>query len=156
MKKEFHFSHAQLQQWMQEAITLAEEALPMDVPVGALVINSSGSIIGRGFNTRERDNAPLGHAELNAIQQACQTLGTWRLLGCTLVVTLEPCPMCASALAQAKIERIVYGTDDPIQGACGGATGIQIHWPTVPHIIGGVLEEKTAQQLKHFFKTKRQ
>jgi tRNA(adenine34) deaminase len=150
------FSHTQLQHWMKEAMALAEEALPVDVPVGALVVDSNGAIIGRGFNTRERDNNPLGHAELNAIQQACHTLGQWRLSTCTLIVTLEPCPMCASALAQARISTIVYGANDPIQGACGGAEGVHIHWPSLPLIVGGVLELECTQQLKQFFSEKRE
>ena len=147
-----HFSLETIQGWMQEAMTLAQQALPHDVPVGALVLDSHGQVIGRGYNTREQQNDPLGHAELNALKQATQHLGNWRLNGCTLVVTLEPCPMCASALAQSKLARIIYGASDPLQGACGGAAGIGVYWPTPPEMMGGVLEASTTQQLNAVFR----
>jgi tRNA(adenine34) deaminase len=156
MKHHPFFSQQQLHLWMREAMALAEEALPQDVPVGALVVDPLGNIIGTGFNTRERDHTPIGHAELNAIQAACHQLGQWRLSGCTLIVTLEPCPMCASALAQAHIGTIVFGAFDPVQGGCGGAEQeVRIYWPSRPSIVGGVLEEECTQRLKAFFKERR-
>jgi tRNA(adenine34) deaminase len=140
--------------WMQQALVLAQQALPLDVPVGAIILNPQGTPIGQGYNTREKDNNPLGHAELTAIAQAAKTLGTWRLTNCTLIVTLEPCPMCASALAQAKLGHIIYGADNPELGGCG--SWLSVHQrPTSPKITAGILAQPCQEQLAQFFKTLR-
>ena len=100
--------------WMQEALALAREAAEADeVPVGAVVISPDGRIVGKGHNLRERDQSPIAHAEILAIQEAAKTQGTWRLTDCLLVVTLEPCPMCLAACQQARIAIVVFGANDP-------------------------------------------
>jgi len=138
--------------WMTQCLNLARQALPSDVPVGALVVHQ-GEMVGHGFNTRERDQNPVGHAELNAIQMAAQALGTWRLNGCQLYVTLEPCPMCASAITQARVSTVCYGASDPIMGACGSR--YQLANPVQAHIMGGVLETECQHLLKTFFQAQR-
>src|SRR4051812_45562789 len=109
----------QEERWMREALVLAREASDADeVPIGAVVVHlPSGRIIGRGANRRERDHDPTAHAEILAMREAGGALGHWRLLDCALYVTLEPCPMCAGALVNARIPRLVYGCDDPKAGA---------------------------------------
>ena len=103
---------------MREALAEAEAAAALgEVPVGALVVGADGRLLGRGGNRRESEQDPLAHAELIAIRQAAEALGSWRLVGATLFVTLEPCPMCAGALVNARVERLVYGCDDPKAGA---------------------------------------
>jgi tRNA(adenine34) deaminase len=149
------FSLGTLHFWMSEALALAETALPQDVPVAALVLDEQGQLIGRGINTRERDQNPTGHAELNALQAAAKVRDNWRMEGCTLVVTLEPCPMCASALAQVRISHIVYAAPDALQGACGSCAGVQVHWPVPPQITGGILEVEAVSRLKSFFQQRR-
>ena len=116
------------------------------------VVVKDGQVIGRGYNRRETDRTVLGHAELMAIRQAEQTLGDWRLTGCTLYVTLEPCPMCAGAILNARPESVVFGASDPVFGACGGvmnlfeeAFGVRIR------LYGGVLAAECAGLLQEFF-----
>lgn len=138
--------------WMQEALTLAQQALPLDVPVGAVVVSENGQMIGRGYNTRERDANPLGHAELNALLEAATALGNWRLTGCTVVVTLEPCPMCAAALAQARVARVVYAAPDVAYGACGSVTQAL---PPTTEVVGGLLETPAKALLDDFFRARR-
>jgi tRNA(adenine34) deaminase len=139
---------------MREA--LAEAALTSssaDVPVGALVVTASGEIIGRGHNAREAAGDPTAHAETVALRVAAAELGRWRLNGCTLVVTLEPCTMCAGALVLARIDRLVYGAVDPKAGAVGSL------WDVVrdrrlnhrPEVIGGVLGDECGAVLRAFF-----
>jgi tRNA(adenine34) deaminase len=144
----------QLHALMQDAMDLAHDALPLDVPVGALILDATGALIGQGVNTRERDHNPLGHAELNAMRQATEHLQNWRLSDCTLIVTLEPCAMCAAALAQARMGRIVYGASDALAGGCGGSSQV-IYWPQPPEIVGGVLGDACSQRLQDYFKEKR-
>lgn len=134
---------------------LAMRSMPQDVPVGALVVDPSGAVIGEGWNTRERDADPMGHAELMAIRQAAKRLKNWRLTDCMLYVTLEPCPMCASALLQARIGTIVFGAYDPVQGALGSAINLGELYSNPVHIIGGIQEYACQTQLQAFFKTKR-
>ncbi|MFM7390648.1 MAG: nucleoside deaminase [Vampirovibrionales bacterium] len=141
--------------WMQHCLQLANQALPLDVPVGAVLLSETGELLGEGFNTRERDQNPLGHAELNALQQASQRLGQWRHRGSTVVVTLEPCPMCASALAQAGVRRIVYGASDAHMGGCGGWLAAHAK-PSPPQIVAGILESACQAQLQQFFTQLRQ
>ncbi len=143
---------------MREAITLAKSALTTeDVPVGALVINQYGDIVGRGNNLRELDNDPTAHAEIIALRQAAQAHNNWRLDDHTLVVTLEPCAMCAGAIAQSRIKSVIFGAWDSKAGAVGSVWDI-LRDPRTPHqveVISGVLEEDCAQLLQEFFKGKR-
>jgi tRNA(adenine34) deaminase len=139
---------------MRLALEQAALALPYDVPVGAVIVDAQGQLIATGYNTRERDQNPLGHAELNAIAQAGQQLGSWRLSGCTLVVTLEPCPMCASAIAQARLARVVYGAADPLYGGAGSRWQL-LHQPAPVAIVPGILAVECQQQLHAFFKERR-
>jgi tRNA(adenine34) deaminase len=124
-----------------------------DVPIGAVVLDAAGSVIGRGHNVRERDGDPTGHAELVACRRAAQTLGQWRLTGCTLVVTLEPCTMCAGAVVLSRLDRLVFGAYDRQAGAVGSL------WDVVrdrrlnhrPEVVGGVLAEECSALLDDFF-----
>jgi tRNA(adenine34) deaminase len=143
---------------MRSALDVARLALASDdVPVGAVVLDSTGVIIGRGFNQREALGDPTAHAELLAIQAASSALGSWRLDGCTLVVTLEPCAMCAGALVQARVSRLVFGAYDPKAGAVGSL------WDLVrdrrlnhrPEVIAGVLAEESSTLLRTFFESHR-
>ena len=143
---------------MREAITLAKSALTTeDVPVGALVINQHGDIVGRGNNLRELDKDPTAHAEIIALRQAAQAHNNWRLDDHTLVVTLEPCAMCAGAIAQSRIKSVIFGAWDSKAGAVGSVWDI-LRDPRTPHqveVISGVLESDCAQLLQEFFKGKR-
>lgn len=139
---------------MRWALRLAQLALPTDVPVGALLCNGQGQPIGWGWNTRETCHDPLGHAELTALKRASERLGQWRMSHCTLYVTLEPCPMCAAALAQSRLSRLVYGTADPLYGAAGSRWQL-LQWPASVCVVGGVAEAQCRQQLEAFFHTLR-
>ena len=148
-----HFESA-----MRDAIELARHAHSAgDVPVGAIVLDSQGLIIGRGFNTREVDPDPMSHAEVVAMRQAAQHLGSWRLDDCTLVVTLEPCTMCAGTAVQARIKEIVYGAFDEKAGAVGSLWDVvrDRRLPHRPTVVSGVLAEECAQLLTDFFKEQR-
>jgi tRNA(adenine34) deaminase len=145
---------------MQEAMRLAlREARRAagDVPVGAVVLDSSGQLAGAGRNERERTGDPTAHAEIVALRQAAARLGEWRLSGCSLVVTLEPCTMCAGAAVLARVDRIVYGAIDPKAGAVGSL------WDVVrdrrlnhrPEVIGGVLAAECGALLTEFFAERR-
>ena len=149
-------SKSTMDTWMQQALALAERALPIDVPVGALVLSPEGEVVGQGFNCRERDHDPLGHAELVAIKEASQQLGQWRLSDCVLVVTLEPCPMCAAAICQARVGRVVYGADDPLYGAMGSQQDMASLYGGVTEVVAGVNAAECREQLKAFFQSKRQ
>ena len=142
---------------MQHAIALAKQAEAIDeVPIGAVVFQGD-EIVGEGFNRKEVDNDPTAHAEMIAIANASQRLGRWRLQDCTLVVTLEPCPMCAGALVNARMERVVYGASDPKAGACRTLYEISDD-PRLNHrceITSGVLADECADLLSQFFKAKR-
>ena len=141
-------------EFMRQALELAHEAsLQGEVPVGALLV-ANGEIVGRGYNRREQDTDPLGHAELMAIQQACQKLGSWRIPRSTLYVTLEPCPMCSGAIVQSRIERVVFGCRDPKAGAVRSLYAL-LEDPRLPHrcqVIEGILEEECRTMLTQFFK----
>src|SRR5438105_9423412 len=130
--------------WMQEALALAEEAgADGELPVGAVVVDREGRVIGRGRNRRESGD-PLGHAELIAIAEAARAIGGWRLEGTTMVVTLEPCAMCAGALVNARVETLIFGAADPKAGFCG-SLGNLVEDPRLNHrleIIGGFEEER--------------
>lgn len=143
---------------MREALALAEQAAAQgDIPVGAIVLNADGHVIGRGYNTRERDHDPLGHAEIVALREAAAHLGSWRLDDCTLVVTLEPCTMCAGAIVQSRIARLVFGTFDAKAGAVGSLWDVvrDRRLPHRPQVSSGVLVDECAQILSQFFQAQR-
>jgi tRNA(adenine34) deaminase len=142
---------------MQHAIALAKQAKAIDeVPIGAVVFQA-GEIVGEGFNRKEIDNDPTAHAEMIAIADAAQRLGRWRLQDCTLVVTLEPCPMCAGALVSARMERVVYGESDPKAGACRSLYEISddLRLNHRCEVTSGVLADECGDLLTQFFKAKR-
>jgi len=139
---------------MRAALDLASAATAWDdVPIGAVVLSADGEVIGSGSNVREHDGDPTGHAEMVAIREAATAVGEWRLSGCTLVVTLEPCTMCAGALVLARVATVVFGAWEPKTGAVGSL------WDVVrdsrlnhrPEVYGGVLEAECAQLLRDFF-----
>ena len=138
--------------FMAQALALAAEAAAAgEVPVGCVIVRD-GTVVGRGRNRRETAQTALGHAELEAIAQACRTLGGWRLAGCALYVTLEPCPMCAGAILNARIRRVWYGARDAAFGACGGVTNLFMeNFPNRPALVGGILEADCRQVLADFF-----
>jgi len=143
--------------FMEAALALAREAAREgEVPVGCVVV-CNGEIVGRGRNRRETEKTALGHAEIEAISQACKRLGGWRLWQCTLYVTLEPCPMCAGAIINARIPRVVFGAEDAKCGACGSVCDLFAmnfnHHPTVEK---GVCREACVQLLTDFFQQLRQ
>jgi tRNA(adenine34) deaminase len=143
--------------YMHRCLQLAAEAEAREeVPVGALCV-FEGRIVGIGSNTREADQNPVGHAELDALQMAALNLGTWRLHGVTLYVTLEPCPMCAGALVLSRVDRVVYATDDPKAGAVDSlfSIGQDDRLNHVFEVTSGVLKEAAAAQLSGFFKSRR-
>ena len=143
---------------MQQAISLAKEAgLKGDVPVGALVVDDSGTIFGMGANLREQDNDPTAHAEIVAIRDAAKKVRNYRLDDLTMVVTLEPCGMCAGAIAQSRIKRLVFGSFDEKYGAVGSVWDLLRDTRAIykPEVISGVLEDECAQLLSDFFTTKR-
>lgn len=139
--------------FMQAAIEQAMLAASEDeVPVGAVVVKD-GEIISRGRNRRELGKNALYHAEAEAIDLACKALGGWRLMGCTLYVTLEPCPMCAGAIINSRIERVVFGAYDKKAGSCGSVVNLfELPYNHKPEMSGGVLEEECAELLSSFFK----
>ncbi|MBL9103728.1 MAG: nucleoside deaminase [Myxococcales bacterium] len=142
---------------MAEALRLAAQARDRgDVPVGALVVLGD-SVIGTGFNTREADDDPSGHAEINALREACRRMGAWRVDGATLYVTLEPCPMCAGALVNARVARLVYGAADPKAGAARTLYSL-CDDPRLNHrmlVQPGVLADDCGQILSEFFREAR-
>jgi tRNA(adenine34) deaminase len=139
--------------WIHVALEAATQALPHDVPVGALLV-SEGRLIAQGFNRREVDNNPVAHAEILVLQAAASYLKRWRLNNTVLYVTLEPCPMCASAIQQARVGQVVFGAFDPIMGACGSQYGLLLDSPELP-VRGGVLEDACGSMLRHFFEQAR-
>jgi tRNA(adenine34) deaminase len=143
---------------MRQALDLALTAADSDdVPVGAIVVDADGLVIGKGRNTRERDADPTGHAEIVAIREATAARGEWRLEGCTLVVTLEPCTMCAGAIVASRLERLVFGAFDEKAGAVGSL------WDVVrdrrlnhrPEVVSGVLADESSALLRQFFERHR-
>jgi len=135
---------------------LARVAESLDeVPVGAVVVKD-GKIIARGYNTRETDKCATHHAEIVAIEEACRVLGGWRLIGATLYVTMEPCVMCAGAIINARVPRVVYGTRDLRFGAFGSLLNLAaVPLNHTPEIVGGVLEDECREMLRGYFKKKR-
>ena len=139
-------------QYMDEALTLAREAAAEgEVPVGCVIV-CKGEIVGRGRNRREKGRSALAHAEVEAIRQACETLGGWRLWECTLYVTLEPCPMCAGAIINARIPRVVYGASDAKFGAAGSVCSLfSMAFNHHPQVESGILEDACAALMTDFF-----
>ena len=138
--------------YMDAALELAREAAAEgEVPVGCVIV-CRDQIVGRGHNRREKDKSALAHAEIEAIGQACRTLGGWRLWECTLYVTLEPCPMCAGAIINARIPRVVYGASDAKCGACGSVCNLfSMAFNHHPQVESGVREAEAAELLQAFF-----
>ena len=144
----------QYREAMGKALFLANRARETgDVPVGAVVVDADGHIIGRGWNCREAHHDPTGHAEIVALREAARALGTWRLTGCTLIVTLEPCTMCAGAILASRVDRVVFGAWDPKAGAAGSLRDVlrDARMPHPTEVIGGVLAQEAAMQLRSFF-----
>ena len=144
------------EKFMRQALALAAEAAAEgEVPVGAVIVKD-GEVIATGRNRREIGKQALAHAEIEAIANACAALGGWRLFGCTLYVTLEPCPMCAGAVINARIDRVVYGAPDPKAGSCGSLTDLfALPYNHQPQVQRGVLEAECAAVLKEFFRSLR-
>jgi tRNA(adenine34) deaminase len=143
---------------MQQAITLAQEVKSSgDVPVGALIVNEAGAILSSGKNEREKDNDPTAHAEIVAIRVASEKIGSWRLDDLTLIVTLEPCVMCAGAMLQSRIKRLVFGAFDQKAGAAGSSLDVirDVRALSKVEVVSGVLEKECAKLLTDFFATKR-
>ncbi len=145
------------EEYMLKALELAEKAYALgEIPVGAIVVSPEGEVIGEGYNLREHLNSPIAHAEIIAIEQAAKRLGQWRLTDCTLYVTLEPCPMCAGAILNARIDRVYYGARDESFGACGGVFNLFMEaFPHPPALVGGVLAKECSEILRSFFGTLR-
>jgi len=143
---------------MLRAFALAEEASAAgEIPVGAVVLDGTGRIIGEGRNTREETHDPTGHAEVVALRAAAASIGAWNLEGCTLVVTLEPCVMCAGAILQARIGRVVFGAWDEKAGAAGSMYDVlrDRRLPYRAEVIGGVAEDASTALLRDFFRPRR-
>ena len=143
---------------MQQAISLAREVKSSgDVPVGALIVNEAGEVLSLGKNEREKDNDPTAHAEIVAIRRAGEKLGSWRLDDLTLIVTLEPCVMCAGAILQSRMKRLVFGAFDQKAGAVGSSLDVirDVRALTKVEVVSGVLEDECAKLLTDFFATKR-
>lgn len=144
--------------WMGRLLRLAHRVgIEGEVPVAAVILDERGLAIGWGSNVRHRQQDPLGHAELVALRQAAGLRGDWRFNGCSLLVTLEPCPMCAGALVQARMGQVVFGTADPKRGALGGCLDLANH-PSAHHgmrVQGGVLAEEGRQLLDNWFRQRR-
>ena len=138
--------------YMDLALDLAAEAAEEgEVPVGCVIVRR-GEVVGRGRNRRETHKTALGHAELEAISDACRNLGGWRLWECTLYVTLEPCPMCAGAIINARIPRVVFGASDQKAGSCGSVCDLfSMKYNHHPEVVSGIRGEECAAQLKEFF-----
>ena len=142
---------------MQKALELAKSAGDKgEIPVGCVIADERGDIIGRGENTREQSRSALGHAELSAIAQACGAKGDWRLSGCTIYITLEPCPMCTGAIINARIPTVVFGAREENFGSCGSVIDLfSESYGHRPAVYGGVLEQQCKELMQEFFKKMR-
>lgn len=145
------------EEYMRQALELAWEAAAAgEVPVGCVIVQK-GRVVGRGRNRREENQRTASHAEMEAIAQANDALGTWRLDDCVLYVTLEPCPMCAGAIINARIPRVYYGARDSAMGACGGGLNLFMEdFPNRPALVGGILEGECRKVLAEFFQALRE
>lgn len=145
--------------WMARLLRRAEQVgAGGEIPVAAVVLDPQGRCVGWGSNRRHRQQDPLGHAELVALSQAARLLGDWRFNRCTLLVTLEPCPMCAGALVQARVGRVVFAAADPKRGALGGCLDLAVH-PSAHHhmqVLGGLEGQAAQQQLERWFRSRRE
>jgi len=144
--------------YMRLALSLAREALDDgEAPVGCVIADADGTVVGRGRNRREKEKSAVAHAELEAIREACGTLGDWRLSGCSLYVTLEPCPMCAGAVIMSRIDEMFYGARDELTGSCGSIINIFMEpYGHSPRITGGLLAGESSALLSGFFKSLRE
>ena len=145
------------EEYMSLALALAREAAQAgEVPVGCLITDGEGRIIGRGRNRREESGDATAHAEVEAIRQACSALGNWRLENCVLYVTLEPCPMCTGAIINSRIPTVVFGAREALFGSCGSVIDLfSENYGHHPAVFGGVLAEECAALLRDFFRGKR-
>lgn len=143
----------QEEKYMREAVRQAKKAAALkEVPIGCVIVHDE-AIIARGYNRRTIDKNVLAHAEIIAIRKACRKIGDWRLEDCTMYVTLEPCPMCAGAILNARIPRVYYGARDREMGACGGVLNLFMEdFPQRPALVGGILEEQCRGLLTDFFR----
>lgn len=139
--------------WMKQALEEAQRTAK-DVPIGCIILKDE-EVLARAHNEREESNDPTAHAEILAIREAASRLGSWRLTGTVLISTLEPCPMCAEAIIQARVKTLVFGAYDTGSGACGSAFNLFVDGRTypLPEIIGGIEEEECENLLKSFFRT---
>lgn len=146
------------EKYMKEALALAGQCLDTgDVPVGCVVVSPQGEIIGRGRNRREEYQDAAAHAEMEAIREACERLGSWRLTDCALYVTLEPCPMCAGAILNARIAEVWYGAREEKTGCCGSVLNLFAEgFPYKAAVRGGLLEEECRGLLQEFFRRRRE
>ena len=142
---------------MSLALSLAREAYACgEVPVGAIVVGPDGKVLGQGRNRRQETGDATAHAEVEAIREACKALGDWRLEDCTLFVTLEPCPMCAGAIINARIPTVVFGAREELSGSCGSVIDLFYErYGHRPRVFAGVLEEDSSSLLRDFFREKR-
>ena len=142
------------EEYMTKALELAAKAYELgECPVGAIVVDPEGKIIGEGYNLREQLQSPTAHAEILAIEQAAKALGSWRLSGCTLYVTLEPCPMCAGAVMNSRLKRLVYGAFDDKNGACASVVNLfEERFTHIPYVRSRILMEQCGDILTRFFR----
>jgi len=140
--------------YMQVALALAVDAMEDgETPVGCIIVDPDGAIIGRGRNRREKRRDATAHAEIEAISEACKTIGDWRLPGCLLYVTLEPCPMCAGAVIMSRISKVFFGARDELTGSCGSVINLFMEpYGHQTQITGGILADECSDLLKKFFK----
>ena len=138
---------------MKKALEEAQKAASIgEVPVGCVITDENSNIVGAGYNRRETGKSALAHAELEAISEACKNRGDWRLDGCSLYVTLEPCVMCAGAIINSRVSRVFYGAKESNSGACGSVLNLFMEFPNTAQLTGGVLEKECAAVLEEFFK----
>ena len=145
------------EEYMEPALALAREAAEAgEVPVGCVIVDEHGKIIGSGRNRREEAHDASAHAEIEAIRMACDAVGDWRLSGCTIFVTLEPCPMCAGGIINSRIPTVVFGAKDENTGSCGSVINLfEERYGHKPAVFGGVKAQQSAELLKSFFEEKR-
>ena len=143
--------------YMKRALELAEKAFDAgEVPVGCVIVSPDGDIIGCGRNMREEKKSAVSHAEIEAIETACRKTGDWRLSGCSMFVTLEPCPMCAGAIINSRISKLVYGAKDEISGSCGSVINLFMeNYGQSTKVYGGICENECRELIREFFKNLR-
>ena len=144
--------------FMSQALSLAEKAADKgEVPVGCIITDSEGNIIARGSNRSRETMDATAHAEIEAIREASKVIGNWRLDGCTIYVTLEPCPMCVGAIMNSRIRRVIYGAKDPVKGACGSVIDLfSEHFPDKAVVYGNILGKESGELLSNFFNSVRE